>query len=212
MRGGVVMKSREVVHLFLLTLLVGGISTAFLSFFTRWSEYIAIIRTGEIIQFISLFVWFMCVGFMFSLISQMGFFVYLTIHRLGIEFFKSKRLWEIVQIILSIVAVSDFLFFQTLIVSTRTMNEQVMVVVALVTLSIVVAYLKVLQTNKDAFVSSVFFMTVITLIEWIPAIQADNNRDWFYFMLIPLLICNGYQLFMLHYMKKRNYPLLSNPV
>lgn len=201
------MKSRDVVRLFFSTLLIGGVSTVVVSLFSRWNEYMGLVRDGEVIQIFSLLLWFLCVGFMFSLVSQMGLFAYLTIHRLGLSFFKSKGLWDIVQVVLILVALGDFLFFQSLLQSS---NNQGITVVGLCIIAILVGYLKVVQTNKAAFVPSIFFMIVVTLIEWIPVIQADNNENWLYNMLVPLLICNGYQLFMLGYQQKKSYPVMSN--
>lgn len=206
------MKSREVVQLFFLTLFVGGVSTVLTSFFFRWNEYILLTRNGEIIQLLSLMVWFTCVGFMFSLVSQMGFFVFLTVRRLGISFFKTKELWSIVQVVLIILSLGDFLFFQSILKSEYSMAEQIIPIVTLVGFSILIAYIKVRQTNKLAFIPSIFFMIVISLIEWIPAIQAENNESWLNFMLIPLVICNGYQLFMLTYLQKQSYTAPSNTV
>ena len=60
-----------------------------------------------------------------------------------------------------------------------------------------VAYIKSAQTNKGAFVPALFFMVVVTVIEWFPVLRI-NDRDWLYLMLIPLLVCNAYQLLILH--------------
>lgn len=203
------MKSRHIVRLFCSTLVIGGISTICISFFTRWDEYIGLVQNGEVIQLFSLLVWFCCIGFMFSLVSQMGFFAYLSVHRLGLSFFRSKGLWDTVQVVFIFVAIGDFLYFQTF---AQPMGDQVIAIVGLLIISSIIAYLKVIQTNKTAFIPSVFFMVVVTLIEWIPAIQAEDNGSWLYFMLIPLLICNGYQLFMLHHLQKKSYSVPSNSV
>ena len=60
-----------------------------------------------------------------------------------------------------------------------------------------IAWQKTKQTNKEAFVPALFFMVVISIVEWMPVIRV-NNQSWLYFMLIPLLVCNTYQLLMLH--------------
>lgn len=203
------MKSRDVVRLFFSTLVVGGISTVCVSFIERWGEYSELLLRGEIRQIFSLLLWFICVGFMFSLVSQMGFFAYLTVHRMGISIFRTIRMWNVVQIILILVAVGDFLFFQSILDVLQTRLEQLSVIVGLVFIAIVVAYIKVGQTNRSAFIPSMFFMIVVTLVEWIPAISADDNGSWLYHMLIPLLICNGYQLLMLYSLQQKSYLIAS---
>ena len=61
----------------------------------------------------------------------------------------------------------------------------------------IVACFKVKQTNKQAFIPALFFMTVITVLEWVPVLRTDDD-SWLYFMLFPLLICNVYQLLILN--------------
>jgi KinB signaling pathway activation protein len=61
----------------------------------------------------------------------------------------------------------------------------------------IVAYIKSKETNKQAFIPALFFMIVVTIIEWIPALRV-NDRDWLYLMAVPLFICNAYQLLTLH--------------
>ena len=40
-------------------------------------------------------------------------------------------------------------------------------------------------------------MVVVTILEWVPALRI-NDTDWLYLMVIPLLLCNAYQLLVLH--------------
>ena len=44
---------------------------------------------------------------------------------------------------------------------------------------------------------ALFFMVVVTILEWVPALRI-NDTDWLYLMVIPLLLCNAYQLLILH--------------
>jgi KinB signaling pathway activation protein len=60
----------------------------------------------------------------------------------------------------------------------------------------VVAYFKSRQTNKTAFIPALFFMIVVTVIEWVPVLRV-NEESWVYLMVFPLLVCNAYQLLML---------------
>ncbi|WP_205417263.1 KinB-signaling pathway activation protein, partial [Klebsiella pneumoniae] len=56
------------------------------------------------------------VGMIFSVISQMGFVVFLTVHRFALEIFRSHSLWNTIQLFLVIFVLFDlaylrFLFF-----------------------------------------------------------------------------------------------------
>ena len=66
-----------------------------------------------------------------------------------------------------------------------------------------VAYFKTKQTNQGAFIPAIFFMIVVTIIEWVPALR-PNDPNWFYLMIITLLICNTYQLLILHKLNERS--------
>ncbi len=190
--------SQKLVRLFVSTMFIGGISTAVFSTVVRWSDYNKTLSRGDIGECIILLLWFGGVGILFSLVSQMGFFAYLTIHRIGLGFFRSEFLWNGVQIILILFALGDFLYFQQVLHQQEGTGMHILSAIAITMIAFLVAYIKSKQTNKHAFVPSLFFIIVVTMIEWIPGIRADENAQWLYFMLYPLIICNIYQLFMLH--------------
>ena len=60
----------------------------------------------------------------------------------------------------------------------------------------IVAYVKVKKQIKS-ICAALFFMVVVTILEWVPALRI-NDTDWLYLMVIPLLLCNAYQLLVLH--------------
>jgi KinB signaling pathway activation protein len=60
-----------------------------------------------------------------------------------------------------------------------------------------VAWYKTKQTNRDAFIPAMFFMVVVTLVEWVPVLRV-NEQSWLYLMMFALVACNGYQLLILH--------------
>lgn len=192
------MNSRNWVRLFLTTLLVGGISTSIVGFALRWGEYQNFFISFDIIEILSILFWLIGVGFIFSIISQMGFFAYLTIHRFGLGIFKTASLWNAIQILLILFVVFDLIYFRYQLFAAEGESVLSYVVLALfvVIFSLAVAYIKMQQTNKKAFIPALFFMIVVTTVEWFPALRV-NESDWLYLMLIPLLTCNAYQLLLL---------------
>ena len=64
---------------------------------------------------------------------------------------------------------------------------------------VVVANLKAKWSNKQAFISALFFMIVVTTLEWLPVLMVrENNIDsWVALLLFPLLSVNTYQLLKL---------------
>ena len=81
------MTSRNVVKLFFSTLLIGGIATGITGFIVRWNEFASYFIDFNMVKIVSTFLWLFGVGLIFSLVSQMGFFAYLTIHRFGLRYF-----------------------------------------------------------------------------------------------------------------------------
>jgi KinB signaling pathway activation protein len=69
----------------------------------------------------------------------------------------------------------------------------------LLCISLLVAYLKAKWTKKHAFVSALFFMIVVTTLEWIPVLMVDEKYVDRYvtILLFPLLAVNAYQLLKL---------------
>jgi len=191
--------SRKWVRLFLTTLAIGGITTAVIGVILNWGEYEKLFLRMDILEIAAVLMWHIGVGFIFSIISQMGFFAYLTIHRFGLGVFRSASLWNSVQIVLILFVLFDLVYFryQVFAVKGESVVSYILIALFILLAGLVVAYVKSAQTNRGAFIPALFFMVVVTVIEWFPALRI-NDKDWLYLMLFPLLICNAYQLLILH--------------
>lgn len=192
------MKSRNWVRLFLSTLLVGGVATSVIGFLLKWEEYKELFITFDVLEILSVLFWLFGVGLIFSVISQMGFFAYLTIHRFGLGIFRSTSLWNIAQLILVIFVLFDLVYFRYQLFSkeNEALTSYILIAGYVFIVGLLVAFMKRKDTNKEAFVPALFFMVVVTVIEWFPALRV-NEEDWLLLMLIPIQICNAYQLLML---------------
>ncbi|MEW8971031.1 KinB-signaling pathway activation protein [Mesobacillus jeotgali] len=197
------MTSRNWVHLFLTTLAVGSVTTAVVGFIVRWSEFQQLLSDFNILEFLSILVWLMGVGLIFSILSQMGFFAYLTVHRFGLGIFKS--LWNPVQVLLIAFVLFDLVYlrFATFAESGESILSYLGLAVIVLAAGLIVAFMKVKQTNKEAFIPALFFMVVVTVIEWVPVLRV-NEHSWLYLMLFPLLVCNAYQLLVLHKLNQKS--------
>ncbi|WP_374724268.1 KinB-signaling pathway activation protein [Calidifontibacillus erzurumensis] len=191
------MTSRSWVYLFFSTLLLGGISTIFVGFAVEWGRYSSLFLEFDVIEIISVAFWFLGVGFIFSLISQAGYFAYLTVHRFGLGIFKS--LWGPVQILLTIFVLFDFIYlrYQAFAKQGDPLLPYVVPALLILLYGLIVAYFKMKQTNQAAFIPALFFMVAVSIIEWVPALRA-NEQNWLLLMIFPLLICNTWQLFILY--------------
>ncbi|KON85764.1 KinB-signaling pathway activation protein [Sporosarcina globispora] len=191
------MTSRNWVKLFISTLLVGGLTTGVVGFIVRWDEFAPIFTDFDFLEILSVLFWLIGVGLIFSIISQMGFFAYLTVHRFGLGIFKG--LWNPIQIVLIVFALFDLIYFRYKVFAGEgdSMLPYIGVAAFLLIAALVVAAIKAKQTNQHAFIPAVFFMVVVTAIEWVPVLRV-NEESWLYLMLFPLLVCNTYQLLILH--------------
>lgn len=192
------MNSRNLVRLFFSTLLLGGITTGIVGFVVRWNEFEPFFSDFQLVEILSILAWLVGVGLIFSLISQMGFFAYLTVHRFGLGIFKSVKLWNSVQVVLIIFVLFDLVYLRFNAFSEKGDSLVPYIGLALfIALSgLIAAYYKARQTNSDAFIPALFFMIVVTVLEWVPILRV-NEESWLYLMIFPLLICNAYQLLAL---------------
>ncbi|ETI69207.1 KinB-signaling pathway activation protein [Neobacillus vireti] len=199
------MTSRNLVKLFWNTLLVGGVTTAIVGLFVRWHElqpYFVHFKIGDII---SALIWLIVMGFLFSVISQMGFFAYLTIHRFGLGIFKSAALWNGIQMVLILFGLFDLVYLRY--VNFAKPGDSILPYLVpalfLLIVGLVVAWMKSKETNREAFIPALFFMVVATLVEWVPVLN-ENAVNWFYTMVFALIACNAYQVLILHKLNKKS--------
>jgi len=186
------------VKLFISTLLIGGIATGITGFIVRWSEFKPFFVDFNLVEILAILFWLFGVGFIFSLLSQAGFFAYLTLHRFGLGIFKSHKLWNAAQMVLIAVVLFDLVYlrYNAFAEENESLFPYIGLAVMVFVAALGIAYLKAKQTNRTAFIPALFFMIVISVIEWLPVLMV-NEKSWVYLMAFPLLVCNAYQLLML---------------
>ncbi|TVX97567.1 KinB-signaling pathway activation protein [Paenibacillus cremeus] len=141
------------------------------------------------------FFWMLIAGALFSLISQVGFFAYLIIRFIGIGIIRNYWTWNMLQLLIMVVVLFDMAYLgYTNVVGT----------IILVLLCAAIAYFKVRITNKNALIPTFFFMTVGTLMEAQPALVMNNGFASVLFMMIPLFVCNAWQILILSKVLKTN--------
>ncbi|PYI50102.1 KinB-signaling pathway activation protein [Paenibacillus flagellatus] len=147
---------------------------------------------------------------MIAVLSQMGFFAYLTVRFVALNLFRGKLLyWDILQVILIIVALFDIVYLRY----TGAANDgngswvqYILLPIVILLVSIAVTYRKVKETNRRALIPTLFFMSVATILEAVPAFNL-NEATYTTIMVAPLLACNAWQILLLH----RLLPANNNP-
>ncbi|MDN7243791.1 KinB-signaling pathway activation protein [Planococcus sp. N028] len=196
------MTIRNWVKFSLNAILIGGLITGILGLFIRWNDIFAqAFQSGQWGEFFAGFVWMVVVGATMSLIAQMGFFAYLTIHQFGMNMFRTLRLWNWVQLLIIAVVIFDLIVFRFAPNAETTGQAWLYAILLLILIAtaLVTAYFKAKWTNKTAFISALFFMIVVTTLEWLPAlmVEAGNIDSWVTLLLFPFLSVNAYQLLAL---------------
>ncbi|SFG12033.1 KinB signaling pathway activation protein [Halobacillus alkaliphilus] len=189
------MNSRKWVRLFLTTLLLGGVLTLVTSFIFKQDSYVEVLQPFQLFELVGLILFFSGLGFIFSVISQMGFFAYLTVNQFGKGLFRS--FWPALQLFLIAFTLFDLVYFRYQAAEEGSIGVYLLTALGILAISLVVAFIKAKETKSYAFIPALFFMVVVTTVEWVPALRAQGS-DYIWMMIIPLLACNAYQLLVLH--------------
>lgn len=137
-------------------------------------------------------------GFMFSILSQMFFFAYMTLNYIARDMFRKPTTWKLIQLFFIITVPFEIYMF----LWKGTLTKFVLEIGTMLLISLAVAYWKVKMTNFNAFIPSLFFMFVFTLVETAIAIQVSNDEATL-LMASALLACNAWQLLRLHKVIKK---------
>lgn len=131
-------------------------------------------------------------GMTFSVLSQMFFFSYMMINYFARGMFRKPTTWVLVQLFFVLTVPFELYFFMW----KESLVKYVLLAGFIVAASVGTAWLKVRETNKTAWVPTLFFMIVFTMVETGLAMQVNDQA--IVLMAIPLLICNAWQIMRLH--------------
>lgn len=134
-------------------------------------------------------------GGIISLLSQMGFFAYLIVRFIAIGIIRSKKVWELLQLAVVIVVMFDLVYLRM--GGAGALADYFITPIVILIIAVAISYWKVRLTNSNAFIPTLFFMTVVTVLEAVPALQEDNAATTL-FMFAPLIVCNAWQILTLH--------------
>jgi KinB signaling pathway activation protein len=186
---------KKLLFLLITTSALGGLSVVLTSLILGWGH----LAEGK--EILILTTWFFVAGLMFSIISQMGFFAYLMIHRFGLGIFKSHDLWNWVQVLLILFTFFDLVYlrYNAFGLPEESWLDYVMLPSIMLLIAFIVAYLKAKATKSFTFIPALFFTFVVTAIEVLPVLS-QNDPDWIVLMLVSILVCNSWQLLVLHHL------------
>ncbi|WP_319418016.1 KinB-signaling pathway activation protein [Virgibacillus necropolis] len=173
-----------------------GIAGLITSFFVKTASYTSVLNPIDSFELLGVVLFFLGLGFVFSLVSQTGFFAYLFINQFGLGLFRS--FWPTVQMLLIAFVVFDLVYFPyNSTDSEGSLIAYILMAAAILVYGLVIAKIKAKQTNQRAFIPALFLMVVMTSVEWVPGLRTSGT-DYAWLMIVPLLVCNTYQLLVLH--------------
>lgn len=190
--GGILVNSRKLVHMFFKTLIYGGLAGLLTSFIVKWREYANFLQPFDAIELLGVFLFFLGYALVFTVVAQTGFFAYLFVHRFGKGFFKSY--WPMVQILVILFALFDLIYLSSK--EIPLMFKIGMTIVVLV-FGILIARIKVKETNPSAFIPTLFVMVVVTALE-LTLVLRPADTAFITLMLVPVLVATAYQILQLH--------------
>ncbi len=187
------MNIRKWMTLFGTTILIGALMAAVAG--------IGLMATDQDFQVKGTENWFVNIGLMalggltFGAFSHMGFFAYLMLNYIARSIFKRPYTWIMTQGILTAIVMFEIGYWTY----DTNFPEYTYWAVPLILLaaSLLVAWRKTHETSSGAWVPTVFFLVAITTLESVPAFRTGNMPSLI-FQIVPLFVCNSYQIMRLH--------------
>ncbi len=136
-------------------------------------------------------------GIMFGAVAQMGFFAYMIFNWLGASFVRNRKLFLGLQVLLLVFVLLAVLYSRYTLYGENSVATYLAAPLLVLLVAIVVAKIKVSQTNAQAWIPTLFFMVVATMLEAGPALK-QPNLGMLLWMVITLLACNAWQVLQLH--------------
>ena len=187
------MSLRKWMKLFGMTIVIGAIVTVVGSVCIQLFN--PDFRNVEASGWLSYVLMMALIGMTFGAFAHMGFFAYMMLNYIARSIFKRPYYWVAIQGFLALFVLIEIGYW-TYDTNFPSMTFWI-VPLAMLAGSAAVAWFKVSQTSAGAWIPTIFFMVAITVLESIPAFRTGDLSSLLY-QLIPLFICNGYQIMQLH--------------
>ncbi|MFC5528055.1 KinB-signaling pathway activation protein [Cohnella yongneupensis] len=134
-------------------------------------------------------------GLTFGAFSHMGFFAYLMLNYIARSIFKRLYTWIMIQGLLAIIVMFEIGYWTY---DTNFPSYTFWAVpLLLLGAALLVAWRKAHETSSGAWIPTVFFLVAITALESVPAFRTGSMAS-LVFQIIPLFVCNAYQIMRLH--------------
>ena len=146
-------------------------------------------------------IWMMILsGLALGAVSHLGFFAYLMLNYVARSMLRQPYLWVALQGFTTAFALGELVYWLA-VEEGLSAAVKWTVPAALAAASALLAWRKVRETSRGAWIPAMFFLVVGTLVEAVPAFRVsfqEDNALSLILSLVPLFACNAYQLMRLH--------------
>jgi KinB signaling pathway activation protein len=186
------MKLKNLILWFFLTIAISGIISIPLGFLLEFlmGDKLFIAPTQMLLS-----------GLTFGSVALLGFFSYLIFNWLALGILRNATLFQWVQIALILVVMVQVYIVQFQSFQRESIWIRLAIPFVILIVSICIAGWKAKKTNPSAFIPTLFFMIVVTVLEALPSLHSKaGNLPFAYvlFTVLILLICNAFQIGNLH--------------
>jgi KinB signaling pathway activation protein len=184
---------RKWMRLFGATILIGALVTVIGSVIIQLSNPdFRNIAAGGWVSYIFMMA---LIGMTFGAFAHMGFFAYMMLNYIARSIFKRPYSWVAIQGFLALFVLVEIAYWTY--GSNFPSQTFWAIPLGLILASVIIAWYKVSQTSPGAWIPTIFFLVAITVMESIPVFRTADLSSLLY-QLIPLFICNAYQIMQLH--------------
>jgi KinB signaling pathway activation protein len=134
-------------------------------------------------------------------VTELGFFSYLVFNWLAKGLFRNKRAYDFCMLALVVLVMGDLVYFNLSKYNGESLWMHLLPPFLVLLAGMIVAGLKAKLTQKSAYVPTLFFMVVATVMEAVPSFNAKAGEIPLLLILhtvLVLLICNAWQILQLH--------------
>lgn len=146
-------------------------------------------------------IWMMALsGMNFGALAHLGFFAYLVLNYVARSVLRRPYLWVALQGFTAVFVLAELVYWLSLERGLPAATAWVLPVL-LTAAAVLVSWLKVRETTRGAWIPSLFFLIACTVIEAVPAFREafrEDNVLSIVVSLVPLFVCNAYQVMQLH--------------
>lgn len=187
------MSLRKWMKLFGITILIGAVVTVVGSVCIQLFN--PDFRNVEASGWLSYVLMMALIGMTFGAFAHMGFFAYMMLNYIARSIFKRPYSWVAIQGFIALFVLVEIAYW------TYDTNfpslTYLLLPLALIVGSVLVAWMKVSQTSTGAWIPTIFFLVAITAMESVPVFKTGDISSLLY-QMVPLFICNAYQIMQLH--------------